>query len=112
MNLEKCRGSKDNVDKLYGIVSKKMDRLFVYGTLAPGKPNEQILAEIGGDWEEGYVLGDLLDDGWGADMGYPGIKLSKAGNKVHGFLFSSTGLKDAWSNLDAFEGEEYERVKA
>jgi len=32
-------------------------RLFVYGTLGPGRPNEQALNAIGGTWEEASVNG-------------------------------------------------------
>jgi gamma-glutamylcyclotransferase (GGCT)/AIG2-like uncharacterized protein YtfP len=32
------------------------DRLFVYGTLAPGRPNEHVLADLGGTWEPAYVV--------------------------------------------------------
>ena len=43
-------------------------------------------------------------------MGYPGITLTKDGNKVEGFLFSSDTIPEHWSELDEFEGEAYERV--
>ena len=32
-----------------------MERLFVYGTLAPGRPNEHVLGEIEGSWEAATV---------------------------------------------------------
>ena len=89
----------------------KVERLFVYGSLGLGRPNEKVLTDIGGNWDEGYVLGNLFEDGWGADMGYPGIRLSPQGEKIEGYLFSSIHLKNAWSKLDEFEGEEYLRVK-
>lgn len=41
-----------------------MERLFVYDTLAPGRPNAHVLAEVGGQWEEGTVRGDLVERGW------------------------------------------------
>ena len=85
-------------------------RLFVYGTLVPGGPNEQVLSEIGGTWKAGTVTGILHEEGWGAAMGYPGIILDKHGNEVQGFLFSSKKLSDHWARLDEFEGEGYERV--
>ncbi|MEM9329119.1 MAG: gamma-glutamylcyclotransferase [Bacteroidota bacterium] len=88
-----------------------MEKLFVYGTLGLGQPNEHVLSKIGGDWDEGYVLGHLFEHGWGAAMGYPGIRLSPGGERIHGYLFSSDGLKNAWKDLDEFEGEEYVRVK-
>ena len=86
------------------------DRLFVYGTLAPGRPNEDILAEIPGTWEPATVKGILLKEGWGATIGYPGIVLDNLGSEVHGFIFSSEELSAHWDRLDEFEGDGYERV--
>ncbi len=87
-----------------------INKLFVYGTLAPGRPNEHILKNIGGSWEEASITGILHHEGWGAAMGYPGITIDKDGDKVEGFLFSSEKIADHWSELDEFEGEAYERV--
>ena len=87
-----------------------IQRLFVYGTLAPGQPNEQILANIPGEWEPATVTGTLLQQGWGAAVGYPGIILDEHGGDVNGFLFSSEALAKHWADLDEFEGEGYERV--
>ncbi|MBX2877646.1 MAG: gamma-glutamylcyclotransferase [Saprospiraceae bacterium] len=88
----------------------EIQRLFVYGTLAPGKPNEHILAGINGHWQPASVIGTLHEEGWGADMGYPGIKLSKQGTLVQGLIFSSYELEQHWSRLDVFEGDAYHRV--
>lgn len=85
-------------------------RLFVYGTLAPGRPNEHVLADIPGEWEPAIVTGTLLQEGWGAAVGYPGIVLDQQGGEVEGFLFSSERLAEHWARLDEFEGEGYERV--
>lgn len=85
------------------------DRLFVYGTLAPGKPNEHILANIGGAFEPASVKGTLHQEGWGAALGYPGIELDERGSDVEGFLFSSENLSKHWKYLDDFEGEGYQR---
>ena len=85
-------------------------RLFVYGTLAPGRPNEHVLADVPGKWEPATVMGTLLQEGWGATMGYPGIILDEHGGEVEGFLFSSESLAEHWARLDKFEGEGYERV--
>ncbi|HGE8334278.1 TPA: gamma-glutamylcyclotransferase family protein [Serratia marcescens] len=87
-----------------------MQSLFVYGTLGPGRPNAHIMETIGGSWEEGSVGGSLLNEGWGAEMGYPGIVLDNSGNRVKGFLFRSANLVNHWPTLDAFEGEGYERI--
>ena len=87
-----------------------IQRLFVYGTLGPGRPNEHMLRKIGGSWESATVTGVLHKEGWGAAMGYPGIVLDNHGTEVQGFLFSSKKLSDYWAELDEFEGEGYERV--
>jgi gamma-glutamylcyclotransferase (GGCT)/AIG2-like uncharacterized protein YtfP len=86
------------------------NRLFVYGTLAPGRPNAHILADVPGHWEPATVTGTLVPEGWGAAAGYPGIILDPNGATVAGFLFSSEALADHWPRLDAFEGDGYVRV--
>lgn len=87
-----------------------MERLFVYGTLAPGRVNEHILSPIKGSWETATATGTLQHEGWGADMGYPGFVLDQQGKEIHGFLLTSHELSHHWKNLDAFEGEAYERI--
>ena len=87
-----------------------LQHLFVYGTLAPGRPNEHVLAEIEGVWKAATVTGTLREAGWGAAMGYPGIDLDSQGQTVEGFVFSSARLVDMWAALDAFEGDAYQRV--
>jgi gamma-glutamylcyclotransferase (GGCT)/AIG2-like uncharacterized protein YtfP len=89
-----------------------VERLFVYGTLGPGRPNEHVLSAIGGSWEPATVTGTLRQEGWGAAMGFPGIRLDGQGGEVEGFLFSSENLSGHWDALDEFEGEAYERVLA
>ncbi|MBD1997745.1 gamma-glutamylcyclotransferase [Leptolyngbya sp. FACHB-541] len=85
-------------------------RLFVYGTLAPGRPNEHVLADVPREWEPATVTDMLLPEGWGAAVGYPGIVLDKDGDGIEGFLFSSERLTEHWTRLDQFEGQGYERV--
>jgi gamma-glutamylcyclotransferase (GGCT)/AIG2-like uncharacterized protein YtfP len=85
-------------------------RLFVYGTLAPGRSNEHVLADIPGEWERASITGRLVQGGCGAAVGYPGIVLDENGGEVEGFLFSSKNLAEHWARLDEFEGEGYERV--
>ena len=89
-----------------------MQRLFVYGTLAPGRANYEVLEEIPGSWEPATLTGILLEEGWGAAMGCPGIVPSADGGEVEGFVLSSVHLADHWTRLDAFEGDGYERVSA
>jgi gamma-glutamylcyclotransferase (GGCT)/AIG2-like uncharacterized protein YtfP len=85
-------------------------RLFVYGTLAPGRPNEHVLAEVPGTWEPASVAGHLYERGWGAASGFPGIVLDERAEPVEGLLFSSDDLDAHWDRLDAFEGEGYARA--
>jgi len=85
-------------------------RLFVYGTLAPGRSNAHVLAEVPGTWEPATVTGTLLPEGWGAASGFPGLILDAHGTAVAGFLFSSDALARHWPRLDAFEGDGYVRV--
>lgn len=89
-----------------------IERLFVYGTLAPGRANHEVLKDIPGSWEEATLRGTLHQEGWGAAMGCPGIVPVEDGDEVAGYVFSSAHLADLWSRLDAFEGEGYERVPA
>lgn len=86
-------------------------RFFVYGTLGPGKPNEHVLAKIGGSWSEGSVRGCLRDIGWGAALGFPALVLDAAAGRVHGHIFESDNLPAHWAELDLFEGNEYRRVQ-
>ncbi|KAF1709028.1 gamma-glutamylcyclotransferase family protein [Pseudoxanthomonas sacheonensis] len=86
------------------------DRLFVYGSLAPGRPNAHVLAEVPGTWETATVRGALRQQGWGAAIGYPGIVVDEGGGEVAGFVFSSGELGAHWTRLDRFEGEGYVRM--
>ncbi|MEM9483342.1 MAG: gamma-glutamylcyclotransferase family protein [Cyanobacteria bacterium P01_F01_bin.116] len=87
-----------------------MERLFAYGTLQPGGPNEHVLTNIGGEWSPAVIKGTLMEAGWGAGMGYPGLVLNENGDDVQGYVFTSSNLNDRWTELDEFEGKEYERV--
>lgn len=85
-------------------------RLFVYGTLAPGRPNEHVLAPLGGRWQAATVRGHLRQDGWGAGLGYPALVPDAAGDAVRGFIFTAQGLAGFWGELDRFEGAQYARA--
>ena len=87
-------------------------RLFVYGSLAPGESNERILQTISGSWEPASLRGMLVEAGWGAGIGYPALLLDDSADPIPGQIFTSESLEHHWKELDAFEGEEYERVLA
>ena len=88
------------------------ERLFVYGSLQPGGPNEHVLAAIEGQWQPAIVRGQLVKVGWGASMGYPGLLIDESGGEVQGYVLTSPNLAAKWSELDEFEGHEYERTVA
>ena len=85
-------------------------RLATYGTLAPGRPNHHHVSALDGRWLRGHVRGTLIDAGWGADYGFPGIVLDRAGEDVIVDVLESPDLPAHWSRLDEFEGPAYERV--
>jgi len=87
-----------------------MKRLFVYGTLCPGRENAHILENIGGEWLAGSVNGTFYQRGWGAAADFPGIVLDEHGPDVPGYLFLSDQLDAHWPMLDAFE-DGYDRVE-
>ena len=86
-------------------------RLFVYGTLAPGQANHDLLAKLTGTWQEGFIRGLLHPNGYGPTVGYPVVELEKPVESIRGFLFISGALPGYWPTLDDFEGEGYRRVK-
>ncbi len=80
------------------------EKLFVYGTLGPGRSNAHILENIGGSFVPAYVKGYLKAEGWGAAMGFPGLVPDANGGPVHGFVFSSpacTITGQIWISLRA-----------
>jgi gamma-glutamylcyclotransferase (GGCT)/AIG2-like uncharacterized protein YtfP len=87
-------------------------RLATYGSLAPGRANHLQLAGLTGYWSKAIVRGDLVQAGWGADLGFPGLVLNPTGGAVEVDVFEAADLSEYWDRLDAFEGEGYRRVIA
>ncbi|MDJ0950648.1 MAG: gamma-glutamylcyclotransferase [Alphaproteobacteria bacterium] len=85
-------------------------RLATYGSLAPGRVNNDKLADLKGSWRQGTVRGRLVDAGWGAELGYPGLILDPPEQVIEVYVFESPELPDHWLRLDAFEGAGYRRV--
>lgn len=85
-------------------------RLAVYGSLRPGEENHGVVADLAGEWEEGVVRGHLLEEGWGASMGYPALRWDPQGAAVPVHMLTSDDLPGAWGRLDRFEGPAYRRV--
>lgn len=84
--------------------------LAAYGTLAPGKPNHHIVAPYGGSWSDGAVEGELGMGGWGTALGYAAFRPHEGGSMVDVKLLKSALLPYAWTDIDTFEGAEYQRI--
>ncbi|MBV9194219.1 MAG: gamma-glutamylcyclotransferase [Solirubrobacterales bacterium] len=85
-------------------------RLATYGTLAPGRQNHGELSGLSGRWLVGHVRGSLVETGWGAKFGYPGLVVDPEGAPIEVFVLESPALVDHWHRLDAFEGHRYRRI--
>lgn len=79
-------------------------QLAVYGTLAPGRPNHHVLADLRGSWRPGQVHGHLRHGR------YPMLRWDPTGPPVDVLLFTSTDLPLHWQRIDAFEGDDYRRI--
>ena len=89
---------------------KKILRLITYGTLSPGQINNHHLDAVSGKWTEGTVKGRLLDEGWSAGLGFPGMVLDDSADSIDVFVLESVTLDEHWNRIDNFEGEGYTRV--
>ncbi len=92
------------------LLAEPQKKLAVYGTLAPGEVNHSQLAGIHGAWTEGFVRGELMSTGWGAEHGFPALAWRPGGPRVPAKLFIAPGLDRHWQRLDDFEGDGYRRI--
>jgi len=88
------------------------ERLIVYGSLTPGRMNHHQIAWLGGEWTCGWIVGDRVPRGWGAELGYSAVRWRSGGERIQAWLLSSAGLSTEWARLDAFEGAAYQRLLA
>lgn len=82
-------------------------RLAVYGTLAPGEENHQVIAQIQGTWERGWVPGVL-----GPIGPFPAFRWKPGAKRIPVKVLSSSHLPRHWIRLDRFEGAAYRRILA
>ncbi len=92
------------------LLGEPQNKLAIYGTLAPGEVNHSQIAGIEGSWAEGFVRGDLLTTGWGAEHGFPALAWRPDGPRVPVKLFISPDMGHHWRRLDEFEGDGYRRI--
>lgn len=84
--------------------------LAVYGSLKPGEENDGVVADVVGEWRDGFVRGELRPTGWGSDMGYPAMRWDERGDPIPIKLLVSEQLPRHWPRLDDFEGRDYRRI--
>lgn len=85
--------------------------LAVYGTLAPGRSNHEVVAGIGGRWVEVVIRGRRFTARWRDTPGFPGFEPDPDGPVVEALVLLADDLPDHWARLDAFEGPGYRRVE-
>ncbi|MBI4248081.1 MAG: hypothetical protein HY611_01155 [Elusimicrobia bacterium] len=81
------------------------ERLAIYGTLAPGGANREILERISGRWTDGTVEGKIE-----TGFGLPLFIWQRGADKIPVKVLWSSELPKRWTDLDRFEGEQYRRV--
>lgn len=79
-------------------------KLFTYGTLAPGKPNHSILSGLEGRWGRCTTRGERV-----GVSGLPMFHWRLSGSNIEGQLFVPPDLAKQWAQLDQFEGACYKR---
>jgi len=79
--------------------------LAAYGTLRPGEVNHRLLADVPGEWLDGWVRGYV-----GEEDGYPAFWYSSDGARQPVKVFHSAELPSIWSHLDWFEGKKWLRT--
>jgi len=85
--------------------------LAVYGTLAPGASNHQVVADIDGQWVEAAIRGHRFTARWRDTPGYPGFRPDPGGPVVEALILVADELPEHWDRLDGFEGPGYRRVE-
>ncbi len=100
----RTRSARELRDVLEAMLDRPSTRLACYGTLRPGEANYWVLADLGGNWQDGTVEGAVAD--W---LGYPRLTWTSGGSGVAVKVLQSERLGEAWSRIDDFEGSEYVR---
>ena len=92
--------------KLLELIFDKPDqKLIVYGTLAPNAPNERLLEDIAGTWQDCKIRGKIIQR-----HGLKYFKWVPDAGEIDAKMFASESLPDKLQSIDRFEGEAYHRV--
>jgi hypothetical protein len=89
------------IDLLFDRPSQK---LVAYGTLRPGAPNDDILKDLGGHWQQCLVRGTIREND-----SLSLFRWDPRASPIAAMLFTAPALIDNWERLDRFEGSWYER---
>src|SRR3990172_8794843 len=92
--------------KLLELIFDKPDhKLVVYGTLAPGAPNESILKNIDGVWQDCQIKGEIK-----IHNGLKHFKWNINADEIDTKMFISKSLPEKLPSIDKFEGSKYHRI--
>ncbi|MDX1478437.1 MAG: gamma-glutamylcyclotransferase family protein [Saprospiraceae bacterium] len=90
---------------------RPLNRLVIYGSLAPGEVNHDQIAHIGGWYAKGRIQGTLVTAGWGQHIGFPGLLWGLGEREeIPVQVLHAATMTSHWEALDAFEGEAYQRI--
>jgi len=89
---------------MHEMADKPENRLIVYGSLAPGEANHFLVAGLEGEWCRCQIRGHM-----GQYRGFKSFRYAPQGPEHPAWLLASDELPRVISELDDFEGEEYER---
>lgn len=84
-----------------------LDRVFFYGTLRSGQAARSLISDHVLESEAATVPGRL----YAFADGYPGAVLDPDGGRIVGEVVRITDLPAAFALLDAYEGDEFVRVR-
>ncbi len=111
INAARERGDIEDSADIDRRFDRPSTRLAVYGSLAPGESNHEIIENVAGTWNPGFVRGDLFRKGWGMHVGFPAMTWDpESRNRINVQVFTSEDLSAHWDRLDDFEGEDYLRI--
>lgn len=111
LNRARERGEIEDHRSVERMYHRPSTRLAVYGSLAPGEVNHHVIETVAGNWERGFVRGEVQMKGWGSHVGFPGLTwLPSRGEPVPVRLLTSRELPAHWSRIDEFEGRDYVRI--
>jgi gamma-glutamylcyclotransferase (GGCT)/AIG2-like uncharacterized protein YtfP len=86
------------------LLDRPDERLVIYGTLAPGRENHDVIEDLGGGYSDCTVHGRITE----VD-GLPYFTWAPEAQSLRAQLFCSDQLPAKWDDLDSFEGSGYKR---